>query len=97
MRVDSEGCIMKLLIARVRRDGENLIVTDGPFAETKEGVGGFRSLAGEFKGRGNRIAQGISEGCQRWRMRTSPALALIMTSVGSSWYQGDVQQASDEF
>ena len=40
----AEGCLPSVKGARVRRDGEKLTVTDGPFAETKEVVGGFALL-----------------------------------------------------
>jgi hypothetical protein len=35
--------------AKVRRDGEKLTVTDGPFAETKEVVGGVALLQANSK------------------------------------------------
>jgi hypothetical protein len=40
----TEGCLPAVLGARVRRSGENISVTDGPFAETKEVIGGFAIL-----------------------------------------------------
>ena len=40
----TEGCLPTALGARVRRDNGQLIVTDGPFAEAKEVVGGFAIL-----------------------------------------------------
>ena len=42
--VATEGCLPTALGARVRRTGSNLIVTDGPFTEAKEVVGGFAIL-----------------------------------------------------
>ena len=39
--VATEGCLPSALGARVRRSGEKTIVTDGPFTEAKEQVGGF--------------------------------------------------------
>ena len=42
--VSTEGCLPSAKGARVRRSGEKLAVTDGPFAETKEVVGGFALL-----------------------------------------------------
>src|SRR5258705_12403885 len=37
----TEGCLPSALGARVRSSGGNVIVTDGPFAETKEVIAGF--------------------------------------------------------
>jgi hypothetical protein len=44
-----EGCLPSVKGARVRRDGEKLTVNDGPFAETKEVVGGFALLQAKSK------------------------------------------------
>lgn len=40
----TEGCLPSSKGARVRRSGEKLTVTDGPFTEAKEVVGGFALL-----------------------------------------------------
>jgi len=40
----TEGCLPTALGARVRRSTNNLTVTDGPFTEAKEVVGGFAIL-----------------------------------------------------
>ena len=40
----TEGCLPSALGARVRRSGGNITVTDGPFTEAKEVVGGFAIL-----------------------------------------------------
>lgn len=40
----TEGCLPSALGSRVRRSGEKISVTDGPFAETREVVGGFALL-----------------------------------------------------
>jgi hypothetical protein len=42
--VSTEGCLPTELGGRVRRAGEKITVTDGPFTETKEVVGGFAIL-----------------------------------------------------
>jgi hypothetical protein len=42
--VGTEGCLPSALGARVRRSGEKVTVTDGPFVESKEVVGGFALL-----------------------------------------------------
>src|SRR5262245_14360514 len=45
----TEGCLPSARGARVGRSGETLTVTDGPFAETKEVVGGFALMQAETK------------------------------------------------
>lgn len=45
----TEGCLPTSYGARVRRDSDNLTVTDGPFAESKEVVGGFAILKADSK------------------------------------------------
>lgn len=39
--LSTEGCLPTALGARVRRSGKKVTVTDGPFTEAKEVVGGF--------------------------------------------------------
>ena len=45
----TEGCLPSALGARVRRSGGNVTVTDGPFTEAKEVVGGFAILKANSK------------------------------------------------
>jgi hypothetical protein len=45
----TEGCLPSAFGARVRRSGEQVTVTDGPFVETKEVVGGFAMLEAASK------------------------------------------------
>ena len=45
----TEGCLPSALGARVRRDGSNISVTDGPFTEAREVVGGFAILKANSK------------------------------------------------
>jgi|KBSMisStaDraftv2_1062788.scaffolds.fasta_scaffold312657_2 hypothetical protein len=45
----TEGCLPSALGARVRATGGNILVTDGPFLETKEVVGGFALLEASSK------------------------------------------------
>ena len=45
----SEGCLPSELGARVRLSQGKTIVTDGPFAESKEVVGGFAILKADSK------------------------------------------------
>jgi hypothetical protein len=47
--VATEGCLPTALGARVRKDGSTLNVTDGPFTESKEVVGGFAILEAKSK------------------------------------------------
>jgi hypothetical protein len=45
----TEGCLPSAMGARIRRSGESLTVTDGPFTESKEVIGGFALLQAESK------------------------------------------------
>ncbi|MFZ0733802.1 MAG: YciI family protein [Candidatus Sulfotelmatobacter sp.] len=45
----TEGCLPTKLGARVRRSGAKISVTDGPFTEAKEVVGGFALLQANSK------------------------------------------------
>ncbi len=48
--VSTEGCLSSALGARVRKSAEgNVTVTDGPFTESKELVGGFAILNAKSK------------------------------------------------
>jgi hypothetical protein len=47
--VSTEGCLPSALGARVRKDQGKLSVTDGPFTEAKELVGGFAILRAKSK------------------------------------------------
>jgi hypothetical protein len=47
--LSTEGCLPSALGARVRRDGGKITVTDGPFIETKELVGGFALIQAASK------------------------------------------------
>jgi hypothetical protein len=44
-----EGCMPSATGARVRKSGDKTIVTDGPFAETKELIGGLAILQANSK------------------------------------------------
>jgi hypothetical protein len=45
----TEGCLPTKLGVRVRRSSGKVTVTDGPFAETREVVGGFAILRADSK------------------------------------------------
>jgi hypothetical protein len=47
--LSTEGCLPSKLGARIRRSGGNVSVTDGPFTESKELVGGFAILKADSK------------------------------------------------
>jgi hypothetical protein len=47
--LSTEGCLPSALGARVRRSDGRLTVTDGPFTEAKELVGGFAILKANSK------------------------------------------------
>jgi len=53
----TEGCLPTALGARVRRSGKNTSVTDGPFTEAKEVVGGFAILKADSKEEAIRLAK----------------------------------------
>ena len=45
----TEGCMPSALGARVRRTGDHYKVTDGPFSEAKEIIGGFALIEAKSK------------------------------------------------
>ena len=47
--LSTEGCLPTALGARVRRSDGKMTVTDGPFSETKEVIGGFAILKADSK------------------------------------------------
>jgi hypothetical protein len=47
--LSTEGCLPSALGARVRRSAGKVTVTDGPFTESKEVVGGFAILQAKSK------------------------------------------------
>ena len=53
----TEGCMPTAHGARVRRDGAKITVTDGPFTESKEVVGGFAILKANSKAEAIRMAK----------------------------------------
>ena len=55
--IATEGCLPSALGARVRRDGTSVTVTDGPFTESKEVVGGFAILQANSKAEAIELAK----------------------------------------
>lgn len=55
--VATEGCLPSALGARVRRSSGKLSVTDGPFTESKEVVGGFAILKANSKAEAIELAR----------------------------------------
>lgn len=55
--VSTEGCLPSALGARVRMSNGNLSVTDGPFTEAKELVGGFAILKANSKAEAIQLAK----------------------------------------
>jgi hypothetical protein len=53
----TEGCLPTALGARVRNSNGNVTVTDGPFAEAKEVVGGFAILRANTKAEAIQLAR----------------------------------------
>ena len=47
--ISTEGCLPSKLGFRVRKDGDKVTVTDGPFTEAKEVVGGFALMQANSK------------------------------------------------
>jgi hypothetical protein len=47
--LSTEGCLPTALGGRIRRSGEKITVMDGPFAESREVVGGFAILKANSK------------------------------------------------
>jgi len=55
--VSTEGCLPSALGARVRKSAGALTVTDGPFTESKELVGGFAILRANSKAEAIQLAK----------------------------------------
>ena len=57
----TEGCVPTALGARLRRADGRITVIDGPFAETKEAVGGFAILRANSKAEAIQLAKEFLE------------------------------------
>jgi hypothetical protein len=80
--VSTEGCLSSALGARVRRSDGQMTVTDGPFAESKEVVGGFAILNASSKQEAIELAKyflshaGQGE-CELRQLYQAPATASL--------------------
>ena len=77
--VSTEGCLPTELGARVRCSGAKVTVTDGPFTESKEVVGGFAILKANSKEEAIELAKyflsKVGEGECELRQLYEPATA----------------------
>ena len=77
----TEGCLPSALGARIRHAGGKLTVTDGPFTEAKEVVGGFAILQANSKAEAIELCKRFlaftgGEGeCEIRQLYEAPALA----------------------
>ena len=67
----TEGCLPSAKGARVRRSNGKITVTDGPFTESKEVIGGFALIQVKSKGRSHRVDQALHQCRRRRRERDS--------------------------
>lgn len=77
--VATEGCLPSALGARVRRAGDTVTVSDGPFTESKEIIGGFAILQANSKAEAIELARTflshVGEGECELRPLYEPVLA----------------------
>ena len=72
--ISTEGCLPSALGARVRLSEGKLTVTDGPFTESKELIGGFAMLQADSKEEAIELTKKFLSRGGRWRVRDSPGL-----------------------
>src|SRR5258705_10588010 len=70
----TEGCLPSALGARVRLSGGKFTVTDGPFTESKEVVGGFALIQAKSKEEAIEFTKRFLKISRRRRDRDPPAL-----------------------
>jgi hypothetical protein len=78
--LSTEGCLPSALGSRVRRDGDKVLITDGPFSESKEVVGGFALLQADSKEEAIALVKEFlsvagSGECELRQLYEAPALA----------------------
>jgi hypothetical protein len=76
--ISTEGCLPTGLGARVRRSEGTVTVTDGPFKESKEVVGGFAMLEAKSKAEAIELAKNflshVGQGeCELRQLHEAPA------------------------
>ena len=93
--VATEGCLPSALGARVRSSGGKLTVTDGPFTESKEVVGGFAILEAKSKEDAIRLAReflkvaGDGE-CELRQIFTEADGSCVDVAIGQAELAADV-------
>ena len=85
--VATEGCLPSALGARVRRADSKTAVTDGPFSESKEVIGGFAILEAGSKQEAielvKRFLDVAGDGeCEIRQIFEAPEPAASMTKIG---------------
>jgi hypothetical protein len=83
--IATEGCLPTTLGARVRMSNGKLTVTDGPFTETNEVVGGFAILQASSK---EEAIEGLPH--SRWRRRVRASSALRGAAADSHPGHGQI-------
>jgi hypothetical protein len=78
--VSTEGCLPTALGARVRKAGGKVTVSDGPFTEAKEVVGGFAIIEARSKEDAVRLTrqflESVGDGeCELRQLYEAPALS----------------------
>jgi hypothetical protein len=95
--LSTEGCLPSALGARVRRTQGRIKVTDGPFAETKELVGGFAILEADSKEHAIQLCREFLEvagdgQCELRQLYEAPGAALD----GAAAHRAYVEQAAHD-
>jgi hypothetical protein len=72
--LSTEGCLPSALGARVRSTGGSYTVTDGPFTESKEIVGGFALIQAKSKEEAIEFTKRFPKSRRRRQDRDPPAL-----------------------
>ncbi len=82
----TEGCLPSALGARVRRNEGKITVTDGPFTEAKELVGGFAILKADSKEQAIQLAKDflnvVGQGECELRQLCEPTTDAICVASG---------------
>jgi hypothetical protein len=95
--ISTEGCLPSALGARVRRTEGRIKVTDGPFAEAKEVVGGFAILEADSKEHAIRLCRTFLEvagdgECELRQLYEAPTAA----PDGATAHRAYVEQAAEQ-